>query len=126
MTDSWHCLLGDNEWCTADDWCFTCADAIHRRSVALGLCEPDCLQCKLPSLLLSPVVGQETRGSTIGKLGWKDSNSWERGLKLDDRGQPLLKADGSLITVKEFADRRGHYETALRDARTPIDSTTTR
>lgn len=42
---------------------------------------------------------------------WREpKNSWERGIAKDERGMPLLKANGSPIPIKEYGEKRRHYE----------------
>lgn len=64
-------------------------------------------------ILVSPMVGMDTRGRRVGQYR-EQKNSWERGIAKDERGMPLLKADGNYIPIKEYGEKRHYYE-GLRD-----------
>lgn len=112
---SWQCSLGDNEWCSADDPCFTCADRAHAQRHPRAV--DDCRECKLRTLQIGPQVGIDTRGRKFAPIGPKGDNSWERGIVKDGRGVPLVGSDGHYVTVKEHAENRHKIEAARRRTR---------
>lgn len=96
-------MLGDNEWCTADDPCFSCEEQDHQlRHPALV---DDCETCRLRSLQVSPAA-TPTKTRQIAPIGSKNLNSWERGVKCDERGVPYLRSNGDQISVKEYGEQR--------------------
>lgn len=48
-------------------------------------------------------------------------NSWERGVFRDERGNPVRRIDGSLVTAKEYAENRRHYDEQIRQLRTGVE-----
>lgn len=71
-----------------------------------GLCFPH----KLGTVgLAADAVPTRTPGQAAPA---RPSNSWERGVVKDERGVPYLGSDLKPIGVKQYADRRGHYDAA--------------
>ncbi len=69
--------------------------------------------CRVKSIgFLQAPYGKKHLGSTNPNM-----NSWEKGRVRDERGMPLLtNKNGVLqeVTVKEYAEKRSHYEAARR------------
>lgn len=115
VLESWVCLLGENEHCTPGDPCFTCADAAHRARAAAGECPDDCLECKTASIVVGAQVGIDSRGRKFGELGFKDTNSWERGVPTDSKGMPFIDTvDGHVIGQKEASERHREIDATMR------------
>ena len=53
-----------------------------------------------------------SRAKRFGPVDREPKNSWEKGIAKDERGMPLLKADGSYIGIKEYGENRRRYEAA--------------
>jgi hypothetical protein len=107
------CPYGAPRWvCRPGDQCFRCATDRHDRAHP----EPvvDCLSCKLATIQVHRQVGADTRERRVAPIGNKGGNEWERGIVRDARGLPLLDTDGSVISVKTYADRRGELEAKRR------------
>lgn len=105
-----QCVLGENEWCTAGDPCFTCAETAHQALHPNGDVD-GCVQCHHQSIQLSPAATPTSRNSIAPA---KPRNSWEKGQALDRRGIPYVNKDGTPIGVKDFANNRSRYEETLR------------
>jgi hypothetical protein len=73
-----------------------------------------CFRCKCLSIQISPkATPSRTRRVDFRP---KDNNSWEKGTMKDERGMPLVHArDMSPIGVKEYSEKRHHYEQARKD-----------
>lgn len=109
----WVCSIQpDNEWCTADDPCFGCAELAHELEHP-DMDDSDCPTCRLRSIQLSPAA-TPTKTRRFGKIGTKGNNSWERQVITDQRGMPILHADGNLIRSKEYAENRRSIEEGRR------------
>lgn len=114
-TSTWVCSLGENEWCTADSPCFTCADLIHAHERAAGLCGDTCPQCKAATLIVGAKVGSETRTRKMAPLGWNEaSNAWERGVPVDHTGMPYLDKNLTVMGAKQVAEHRHEIDTTMR------------
>lgn len=98
--------------------CNECEDARHR--TAHPLPDPSCFACKCDTLQIQrPWNFQDQR--VIPKPA---NNSWESARagehRPDGTFMPYLKPDFSTIGVKEYADRRGHLDTARERNRAGI------
>lgn len=107
--------FAENEYCTPDDPCFGCASLDHELQHP-GLDEPGCEACKLRFVQLSPAA-TPTKTRRVAPIGNKGGNEWERAVVTDNRGMPILRADGSLIRSKDLAENRSLVETGLRRLR---------
>lgn len=120
----WVCSVSpDNEFCTADDPCFSCAEATH--AAAHPSMDVDgCPTCKLRSVQLSPAA-TPTKTRKFGEVGKpKGNNSWERGIVTDARNMPILKPDGELIRQKEYAENRRSIEAGRRQIAQEVSAPT--
>lgn len=81
-----------------------------------------CFKHKIRSIQWAPSATPSRRNTIAPRT---PNNSWERGIAKDERGMPLLRADGSPLGVKELANNRGHIEKRLRELKNtpPTDST---
>jgi hypothetical protein len=115
-SDTWRCRThDDNEWCTATNPCFDCAELAHDE-LHPTMDEPDCRTCKLRSVQLSPAA-TPTKTKKFAAFGPKGNNSWERQIVTDDRNMPLTTADGTLIKNGDLAANRSKIEEGKRRLR---------
>lgn len=113
MPTRWACRsFPDNEFCTRASPCFSCASLAHEE-LHPSLDEDGCEACKLRFLQLSPSVSS-TRTRRYGPIGHKGGNSWERQVITDNRGMPILRANGDLIRSHDLASNRSLVEDGLR------------
>lgn len=112
--DGWVCLITpNNEWCTPDDPCFECAEAVHAQAHP-SMDVDGCPTCHHRSVQLSPAAtpSKTRKFAPVGKP--KGNNSWERQVVTDSRGMPVLKSDGSKIRIKEYGEHRRTIEAGRR------------
>lgn len=80
---------------------------------------PSCSRNSVKRILQSPALTAAAAPSTKNKVPPPQANPvWEKGVagerRRDGSFVPYLKADGSRIGVKQFADNRKKYEGILR------------
>jgi hypothetical protein len=91
--------------------CAGCATARHLDAHP-SLEEPGCRVCKFAGTIqLSPKATPSKKASGAPKGG---DPAWERGIVKDHRGVPLMRANGTEIGVKEYAENRSTFEEAKR------------
>lgn len=74
-----------------------------------------CFGCKVKSIYFPP---SSTPTRTPSNAPPKPpSNNWEKGILRDNRGLPIRKANGNVISLKEHADNRHQIDQQIKEAK---------
>lgn len=71
---------------------------------------PDCFGCKVQTVQLPPSATPSRKRKEPTDVDKSNANAWERGIVKDDRGMPYLESNLEPIGLKEWVNKRGHYE----------------